>query len=330
MGQMLSQNEIDALLDAVMLPEESNNISSSSEKNHSAVNVTPYDLGNQDRVIRGRMITFDVIYERFIRLFRINLSSSLRKIASLSILSTDLMKFGEFLNTLPIPSCIGVMRFESLRGSGLIVLETKLVYALINSYFGGSDHSSKKGDGKEYTRIELSILEKVIKTAISDLNEAWEPVHKTDISFTRLEVNPQFVSLIPPSDVVVSTAFEVELENTSGTISIVIPYSTLDPIKKKLHAGFQPDGEKFEKVWAEQVGNHLDDTKLNSKVCLGEADLTIFDLISLNLGDTVLLDRNADEELDLKVENIPKFKCILGNSKGNKAIQITRKINNRR
>src|SRR3989344_1707521 len=263
MNQVLSQNEVDALLSAVMDP--TSNVAggdTKDAKNEAAleVSVTPYDLGNQDRVIRGRMMTLDVIYERFIRLFRVSLSTSLRKIASLSIISTDLLKFGEFMNTLPIPSCMGILRFETLRGSGLIVLESKLVYALVDSYFGGSDRPYTKGDGKEYTRIELSVIKRVIDIAIKDLDDAWAPVHKTDISFVRVEVNPQFVGLVPPSDVIISTTFEVELEHASGTIAIVVPYATLEPIKHKLNNAFQVDAGRKDDEWTLKLINHLKDT----------------------------------------------------------------------
>jgi flagellar motor switch protein FliM len=330
MNQVLSQSEVDALLNAVMDPaaavDTADSGAAGGEKSASSVNVMPYDLGNQDRVIRGRMMTLDIIYERFIRLFRVSLSTSLRKIASLSIISTDLLKFGEFLNTLPIPSCMGVMRFDTLRGSGMVVIESKLVYALVDAFFGGSDRPYTKSEGKEFTRIELSVIGKVIDLALKDLDEAWAPVHKTDITFVRIEVNPQFVGLVPPSDVVISTTFEVELEHASGTIAVVVPYQTLEPIKEKLNAGFQPEGDRFEKVWTSQLRQHLSETSLNCRVNLGETNLTVGDLVNLNIGDVIPLTQDADGELDLYIENTPKFKCRFGVSRGNRAIQVTRPI----
>lgn len=330
MNQVLSQSEVDALLNAVMDPSAAVDTADAGagggEKAASSVNVMPYDLGNQDRVIRGRMMTLDIIYERFIRLFRVSLSTSLRKIASLSIISTDLLKFGEFLNTLPIPSCMGVMRFDTLRGSGMVVIESKLVYALVDAFFGGSDRPYTKSEGKEFTRIELSVIGKVIDLALKDLDEAWAPVHKTDITFVRIEVNPQFVGLVPPSDVVISTTFEVELEHASGTIAVVVPYQTLEPIKEKLNAGFQPEGDRFEKVWTSQLRQHLSETSLNCRVNLGETNLTVGDLVNLNIGDVIPLTQDADGELDLYIENTPKFKCRFGVSRGNRAIQVTRPI----
>lgn len=331
MNQVLSQSEVDALLNAVMDPAAATGgdgaaAGGDGERGPSSINVMPYDLGNQDRVIRGRMMTLDIIYERFIRLFRVSLSTALRKIASLSIISTDLLKFGEFLNTLPIPSCMGVMRFDTLRGSGMIVIESKLVYALVDAFFGGSDRPYTKSEGKEFTRIELSVITRVVELALKDLDEAWAPVHRTDISFVRIEVNPQFVGLVPPSDVVISTTFEVELEHASGTVAVVVPYQTLEPIKEKLNAGFQPEGDRFEKVWISQLRQHLSETKFNCHVSLGETTLNVGDLVNLNIGDVIPLSQDADGELDLIVENTPKFKCRFGVSRGNRAIQITKPI----
>ena len=330
MNQVLSQSEVDALLNAVMdpagAPDAGGGGGEAEGRAASNISIMPYDLGNQDRVIRGRMMTLDIIYERFIRLFRVSLSTALRKIASLSIISTDLLKFGEFLNTLPIPSCMGVMRFDTLRGSGMIVIESKLVYALVDAFFGGSDRPYTKSEGKEFTRIELSVISKVIDLALKDLDEAWAPVHKTDISFVRIEVNPQFVGLVPPSDVVISTTFEVELEHASGTVAVVVPYQTLEPIKEKLNAGFQPEGDRFEKVWTSQLRHHLSETQLNCRVNLGETNLTVGDLVNLNIGDIIPLTQDADGELDLCVESTPKFKCRFGVSRGNRAIQVTRSI----
>ncbi len=334
MNQVLSQSEVDALLNAVMDPAAAGGADAGAAAGGAAaaeaapinVNVMPYDLGNQDRVIRGRMMTLDIIYERFIRLFRVSLSTALRKIASLSIISTDLLKFGEFLNTLPIPSCMGVMRFDTLRGSGMLVIESKLVYALVDAFFGGSDRPYTKSEGKEFTRIELSVITKVVELALKDLDEAWSPVHRTDIEFVRIEVNPQFVGLVPPSDVVISTTFEVELEHASGTIAIVVPYQTLEPIKEKLNAGFQPEGDRFEKVWTGQLRHHLSETMLHARVNLGETNLTVGDLVNLNIGDVIPLTQDADGELDLVVEGTPKFKCRFGVSRGNRAIQVTRPI----
>lgn len=337
MNQVLSQAEVDALLNAVSdgnvegadggggegdlegLGESGDILSTDAE-------VQAYDLTSQDRVIRGRMPTLDIIYERFIRLYRMSLSNSLRKIAAISIISTDLLKFGEFVNTLPIPSCMCILRLEALRGPALLVFESKLAYALVDSYFGGTDRPYTKIEGKEFTRIELSIMERVMQLAIKDLEEAWAPVHKVDISFVRTEVNPQFVGVVPPSDVIISTTFEVELENASGTIALVIPYSTIEPIKNKLNSSFQTEVDQTDKEWTAMMDEHLKDTRADLSVVLGEANITVGDLVNLNEGDIIPLTQNCDSELDVRVEGVPKFKCFFGVSRGSRAVQVTRVI----
>lgn len=286
----------------------------------------PYDLTNQDRVIRGRMPTLDIIYERFIRLYRISLSNALRKFASISVISTDLLKFGEFVNTLPIPSCMCIVRLEALKGPALIVFESKLAYALVDSFFGGTDRPFTKIEGKEFTRIELSIMQKVMDLAVKDLEDAWAPVHETKITFVRTEVNPQFVGVVPPSDVIISTTFEVELENATGTIAVVIPYSTLEPIKAKLNASFQTEGDRSDKEWYIKLSEHIKHADSNIKVNLGSTNITVGDLVNLNVGDIIPLSQDADGELDLLIEDVPKFKCFFGVSRGNRAIQVTREI----
>lgn len=334
MNQVLTQAEVDALLSAVAEGSVETNGTSEptaasggvweGEKGRKDAEVTTYDLTNQDRVIRGRMPTLDIIYERFIRLYRMSLSNALRKIATISIISTDLLKFGEFVNTLPIPSCMCIMRFESLRGPALLVFESKLAYALVDSFFGGTDRPYTKIEGKEFTRIELSIMRKVMDLAIKDLEEAWTPVHKADISFLRTEVNPQFVGVVPHSDVIISTTFEIELENASGTIALVIPYSTIEPIKNKLNSSFQNELDRVDREWTTILEEHLRNTDVNMLVNLGATSITVGDLVNLNEGDIIPLTQDADGELDVLIEGVPKFKCFLGASRGNRAVQVTR------
>jgi flagellar motor switch protein FliM len=344
MNQILSQNEVDALLNAVSdgsvdtasvaAPSSGGDAggggSSGGEGSVSSTEseALNYDLTNQDRVIRGRMPTLDIIYERFIRLFRMSLSNSLRKIASISIISTDLLKFGEFVNTLPIPSCMCLMKFESLRGPALLVFESKLAYALVDSYFGGTDRPYTKIEGKEFTKIELSIMHRVMELAIKDLEDAWAPVHKSDISFTRIEVNPQFVGVVPPSDVIISTTFEVELENASGTIALVIPYSTIESIKSKLNSSFQTETDRTDRIWVTMMEEHVRAAQANILVNLGEANITVADLVNLNVGDVIPLSQDSDSELKLHIESVPKFKCFFGVSRGNRAVQISNVVSN--
>lgn len=333
MNQVLSQSEVDALLAAVSDGEvQSADNGGGAGGGTGSVKVddkkvVSYDLTSQDRIIRGRLPQLEVIYEKFMRAFRVSLSSSLRKIASISLTSTEFLKFGEFINTLPMPTCMSVLRFVNLRGSALMVIESKLAYALVDSFFGGAERPFTKIDGKEFTPIELSIVRKVVELAISDLEMAWASVEKIGCSFVRTEQNPQFVGIVPPTDVVIASTFDVELENATGTISMVVPYATIEPIKQKLSSGFQVESDQTDKkLWTAIIKEQLMETSLDIKVNLGETEIRLSDLMELKEGDVIPLTQDATGELDIQVESVKKFKGYYGNHHGTVAVQITRPI----
>ena len=325
MAQVLSQEEVDALLSAVNESSDaSNDEDFADEIIDDGLLIQPYDLTNQDRVIRGRMPILEIIYERFIRSFRVSLSNSLRKICSISMISTDLLKFGEFVNTLPIPSCMCIMRFNELRGPVLLVFESKLAYAIIDSYFGGTDRPFSKLEGKEFTQIELSFMKKVMDMAILDLDEAWAPVHRVDAQYLRTEVNPQFVGVVPPSDVIIAQTFEVEFESASGTIMVVVPYSTIEPIKQKLASSYQTDNEMADSIWTNSMNAHLKESQTELTIELGKAEMTIGDLVTLEKGDIIPLNQEVSGSVNVNIEGVKKMECLIGTHKGNRAVQITK------
>ena len=338
MNQVLSQSEVDALLAAVSDGDVGTTDNSggggagavSASKSGAAKDdrvVVTYDLTSQDRIIRGRLPQLEVIYEKFMRAFRVSLSSALRKIASLTLASTDFLKFGEFINTLPMPTCMTVLRFATLRGSALFVIESKLAYALVDSFFGGADRPYTKIEGKDFTQIELSIVKKVVDLAIEDLENAWSSVEKIGCSFVRTEVNPQFVGIVPPTDVVIASTFDVELENANGTITIVIPYSTIEPIKQKLSSGFQVESDQTDKkLWTTIIRDQLLETDCNLKVNLGETEIKLKDLMGLQVGDVIPLDQDSTGEFNVQVEGVSKFKGYYGIHHGTVAVQVTRTI----
>ncbi len=334
MSQVLSQSEVDALLAAVSEGEVASNDGNKDKGGGGGGSgladdkvVVVYDLTSQDRIIRGRLPQLDVIYEKFMRSFRVSLSSALRKIATLNHASTDFLKFGEFINTLPMPTCMSVLRFNALRGSALFVIESKLAYALVDNFFGGADRPYTKIEGKDFTPIELSIVRKVVDLAIDDLESAWMSVEKIDCGFVRTEINPQFVGIVPPTDIVIASTFDVELENANGTITLVIPYSTIEPIKQKLSTGFQVESDQTDKtLWTSVLRAQLLETKLDIKVELGQTSITLEDLMGMKVGDVIPLDQDATGELDVQIENVKKFKGYHGTHHGTVAIQVTRPI----
>jgi flagellar motor switch protein FliM len=223
---------------------------------------------------------------------------------------------------------MSILRFETLRGPAIFVVEAKLAYALVDSFFGGTDRPFTKIEGKEFTKIELSILQKVIVMAVKDLEDAWTPVHKPDISYIRAETNPQFVGIVPPSDVIISTTFDVELENASGTIAIVMPYSTIEPIKGKLNSYYQTESGQADTEWVSKLQNHLSQATAEVVVKLGATEISVGDLVNLNVGDILPLSQDVDGELLMTVEGVDKFRCLFGVSRGNRAVQVTRVLGN--
>lgn len=322
MNQVLSQTEVDALLSAV----SDNRLDSEDGDDGLKNGVVQYDLANQDRIIRGRMPTLDIIHDRFIRLFRVTLSNSLRKMANLSVNSTGPLKFSEFMNSLPLPSCLNILRLDPLRGAAVMVIESKLLYALVDSFFGGNDVPYTKIEGKDFTPIEIKIARRVVLSAIDDYEKAWEPVYPLKVGYSRTEINPQFVAVVPPSDVVIATTFDVELEKVSGTIKIVIPYATLEPIKSKLSVGFQSEQLEVDFIWINRIKEQIMGTSANVLVKLGEADISLRDIMELQAGDIIQLDTDATMPLDIQVEGIPKFKGIPGLLKGNRALKIVESL----
>lgn len=207
-----------------------------------------------------------------------------------------------------------------------MVFESKLAYAIIDSYFGGADRPFTKIEGKEFTQIELSFMRRVMDMAIQDLEEAWAPVHRIDAQYIRTEINPQFVGVVPPSDVIITTTFEVEFDSASGTIMVVIPYSTIEPIKQKLSSSYQTDNDVVDTLWTRSMHDHVSSAEATAIVKLGDTEMSIGDLVSLQIGDIIPLSQEVAGELDIEIEGAKKLKCISGVYKGNKAVQITNRI----
>jgi flagellar motor switch protein FliM len=310
--QILSQNEIDALLAAVNegeleLSEEEDTRDSALESASFAVK---YDLLSQDRIIRGRMPTLDIINDRFARQFRITLSNSLRKIVQVNVESTSLMKYGEFLNYLPIPSCLNLMKLNPLRGSSILAVESKLIYAFLNNWFGGATNAQERIESRDFTAIELMVVRRVIEFLTSELEQAWQPVHPIQCEYVRTETNPQFLAVIAPSDVVVLTSYEIELDGLRGSVQLVIPYSSIEPIRQHLSRGIGADAEGDDNAWRNLLTESLGDIRTQNSVILGKSDITIRDLLKLKPGDIITLGKNRTDPLDFLVQDSRKFEVL--------------------
>ena len=323
MSEVLSQGEVDALLRGV---GDGDIETETDEAPEEVSGIVPYDLTSQEKIIRGRLPTLDIINQLFSRLFKNTFSTLMRKSVNVSTVSTDTIKFGDFLRSLPVPSSMHIFRMEPLRGHGLIVVESKLVFAVVDTFFGGSGANEAKITDRDFSAIEIRMTKTVILSVLHDLEEAWRPVHTVTTNFVRSEVNPQFAAIVPPTDIVLVILFEIEMENISGTLTICLPYAAIEPVIPKLKAQFQSEELEVDQVWVRRLRAELLSTDIEIIAELGGTQITPEELMHFKVGDTLILGNDVTDPLILKVEGNPKFKGFPGVSRGNKAIQITEVI----
>ncbi|MCU0589663.1 MAG: flagellar motor switch protein FliM [Syntrophobacteraceae bacterium] len=319
MEKILSQEEVDALLRGL----STGDVDSEKKQDVEKSGIRPYDLTSQDRIIRGRMPTLEIINDRFARLYRVSLSASLRKVIDITVTQTEMIKFGEFSRTLPVPTSLHVLRMDPLRGHILLVVESRLIFNLVDCFFGGTGKSSFKIEGRDFTSIEHRLIHKIVESTLKDLDQSWKPVCPVTFQFIRSEVNPQFATIVPPSDVVIVVHFELELDRLIGKMILCLPYSTIEPIRDRLYASFQSDQLEVDSRWADRLKKRLRSVAVDLLVELGRTQIKGRDLLELGVGDVLLLHQDMHEPLTVRIEGVPKFKALTGMSKGNKAFQIT-------
>ena len=316
----LGQDEVDNLLKGLNSGEIETETDTSQDRNDA---VAVFNLANQDKIIRGRMPVLEIINDRFAKLCTNSLSNSMRKRIEFNPNSVDIIKFGDFMKTLAVPSSIHVFKMEPLRGNALMVIDAKLVFALVENFFGGSG-SKPKIEGREFTPIEQSIITKVAHIILKNIEEAWFPVHELQLELVRSEINPQFASIVPPSEVVIVVSFEVELDSALGTFSICFPYPTIEPIRAKLHANFQTERLEVDHSWVSRLKERIMETSLTIKVELGTTHITSNQLLKLKNGDIIMLNTEVDSALPIEVEGITKFWGTPGILRANKAMLIVK------
>jgi len=220
MEKILSQDEVDALLRGVTDGDVETEVPEMEERQEGPV---PYDLGNQEWVVRGRMPTLDVIHQQFSRLFRLALSDILRKTVEVTITNQSVMKFSEFTKRLPVPAYLQIISMEPLRGTAMVAIDAATVYLLVDHFFGGSGQTHVKPEGQDFTLIEQRVMRKVMGMGMRDLEKAWDPVQKVEIKAVRAEMNPQLASIVLPADIVMVVTLGIEPGNpiNFGTPSTV-------------------------------------------------------------------------------------------------------------
>ncbi|MCK4840637.1 MAG: flagellar motor switch protein FliM [Methylococcales bacterium] len=317
-ADLLSQDEIDALLHGV----DDGHVETEIEEDDGTTK--NYDFNSQERIVRGRMPTLEMVNERLARYFRISLFNFLRRSAEISISGIQVQKFSEYIQSLFVPTNLNVVRFSPLKGRALIVIEPRLVFTAVDNFFGGGGKFYNKVEGREFTATEMRVIQLILDLLFKDLKEAWKPVMEIELDYLSSEVNPQFANIVSPSEIVVVSTIHVELEGGGGDINIAMPYTMIEPIRELLDAMSSDRGE-IDGTWQENLRKEVLRSEVSVNSMLVEKSMTIKDVMNFKKGDVIPFD--MPEIVDVEAEEVPVFKGKVGLSDGNYAIQITEKIN---
>ena len=324
MSEILSQDEVDSLLDGLDSGEVETETDTASPEPVEGIVV--YDFTSQDKVVRARMPTFDVINERLAREVRATLSSLLQTNVDVSANPFDTLKFSEFVRSLPVPTSLHVFRMEPLRGHGLVVFESQLVYNLIDTFFGGEALGKARVEGREFTTIEEVMVKKAVVAVLKNIEASWAPIEPVKASLIRSEMNPQFTAIVLPTDLVIVTRFEIELEQSAGNLVVCYPYSMIEPMRHKLSSGVQAETEEIDTNWRRRIREIILESEVCLKIQLGTTEITGERLIYMQEGDVIQLDNDAGDPLVCYVDGLEKLTGYVGVQRGFQAFQIKDKI----
>lgn len=321
MSDLLSQDEIDALLHGVDDVEEEEIVEDSSGQDGGGAD---YDFSSQDRIVRGRMPTLEMVNERFARHMRISLFNMMRRTAEVSINGIQMIKFGEYIHTLFVPTSLNMVRFRPLKGTGLITMEARLVFILVDNFFGGDGRYHAKIEGREFTPTERRIIQMLLKLIFEDYKEAWSPVMDVSFEYLDSEVNPSMANIVSPTEVVVISSFHIELDGGGGDFHVALPYSMLEPIRELLDAGVQSDKEDTDMRWSKALRDEIMDVPVALNTKFLDVDLPLSQVMDLQAGDIIPIE--MPEHITVLIEDLPTFRAKLGRSRENIALKIQEKI----
>ena len=320
MNDLLSQDEIDALLHGV----SGGDVETEADEEVPEGEIRSYDFASQDRIVRGRMPTLEMINERFARYLRISLFNMLRRAGEISVPGVQTLKFAEYVHSLFVPTSLNLVRIPPLRGTALFVLEPKLVFALVDNFFGGGGRFHTKIEGREFTPTELRVIQLVLNIAFKDLQQAWKPVLEVEFDYQGSEVNPNFANIVSPTEVVVVNTFRIELDGGGGDLHVTLPYSMVEPIRDLLDAGVQSDRSDRDERWSCSIREEMKEAPVDLQSTLVETTLTLREVNQLRTGDVIAID--LPDVVTVNAEGTPVFRGKFGIYNGCRAVKVTEKI----
>ena len=319
MGEVLSQDEIDNLLKALSTGE----LDADEMKNTDERQVKDYDFARPAKFSKEHLRTLEIIFEHFGRLLATNLPAYLRKSVSVDVVNSEVVIYSEFSNALSNPVLLGVVGMDPLMGNVIMEMASNLGFAIVDRLLGGVGNSLEKE--RDFSEIELSILERVFTICVNLLHEPWENVVEITPRLNRIETNSQFAQIISPSETIAIVTINLKIGDVEGLMNICLPYTTLETVSDKLNTKywFSTMKEKDSNSYEAAIENIIDNALIPMKAVLGTSKINVQDFVNLQLGDIIRLDRKVDDELEVYVGNIKKFKALPGYSDNKYAVRVT-------
>jgi len=317
MEQILSQEEIDALLSGL----EKGQVDTTPKEEIDGKEIKPFDFKNYSISTRLKIPGLEVINEQLARSLRMQFSTLLREMVDITNMPIQMERFKDFLNKIPVPTSIHIFKIEPLKGQALLIIDAPLVFVFVERFLGGGERKVIRVEGREFTPIEQRLIKKVVDIIFVELEKAWKNIFPIKPKYIRGEVNPQFARVLQPEETVVVSSYNVDLEAISGKIQICYALSTLQPIKAKLYSPYQIE-EFVDVTWRKNIEQNILNSEVELKVILGRSKITVNDLIHLEKGDVIVLDKKMEEPVEVYVEDTLKFLGKLGVFKDRIAVQI--------
>ena len=310
----LSQDEVDALLKGVTgEADEAGEAEATSD-------VRPYNLATQERIVRGRMPTLEIINERFARLLRVGLFNFVRRSPEISVGPVRIVKYSEFIRNLAVPASLNLVQIKPLRGNALFIFDPNLVFLVVDNLFGGSGQMHARVEGRDFTPTEQRIIRRMLAIVFEDLQKSWAPVHEVQFEYVRSEMKTQFANISTPNEVVVVTSFNIEFGAAGGEFHICIPYAMLEPIRDLLYSSIQGDHMEIDKRWVRLMSKQIQSADIELVVNLGQVQLTFEQLLKMKVGDVVGIE--IPQPLIAEVDGVPVMECKCGVLNGQYALKV--------
>jgi flagellar motor switch protein FliM len=317
-GDFLSQDEVDALLRGVNGEDEG------GESDQDDLEVRPYNLAKQERIVRGRMPTLEIINERFARLLRIGLFNFMRRSPEISVGTVKVLKYNEFIRNLVVPTNLNIVSMRPLRGNGLFIFDPSLVFAVIDNLFGGDGRFHTRVEGRDFTQTEQKIIACMLEVVFEEYTKSWAPVYPIRPEYLRSEMHTQFANIATPSEIVVATSFSIELGAAGGSLHICVPYSTIEPIRDMLYSSMQGDQAEPDRRWLKMLKKQVQLADVSLVAKLTAINLNIGEVMQLRKGDVIPLD--IAPFIEASVDNVPIFECSYGTSNRQYAIKVEKTL----